>query len=112
MRIHLTDFAANRKAFLGLGGIQHDFPCASGCEVIKQDSTGTSGPLEADSGVCDESATVKLPQKRSDWPAEWLELWAERSAIMQFEGGMLQNQAEKEAEEDIRRIVERNFLNV
>jgi hypothetical protein len=55
---------------------------------------------------------VKLPQKRSDWPAEWLELWAERSAIMQFEGGMLQNQAEKEAEEDIRRIVERNFLNV
>lgn len=50
---------------------------------------------------------MKLPQLRSTWPNEWLELWAERSAIMQFEGGLTQFRAEQEAERDIRKLAEK-----
>jgi hypothetical protein len=48
-----------------------------------------------------------LPLNRQDWPPEWHELWAERVGIMQFEGGMLQSRAEREAESDIRKVAER-----
>lgn len=53
-----------------------------------------------------------LPVYREMWPKEWLELWEERAAVMEFEGGMPRKQAEKEAENDIHRIVERNFLDI
>ena len=53
-----------------------------------------------------------LPVRISDWPQEWRELWAERAGVMEFEAGMSRKEAEREAENDIRRIVERNFLNV
>jgi hypothetical protein len=55
---------------------------------------------------------VKLPKFIYDWPVEWKDLWAERAAIMEHEGKMSKSEAEKEAEDDIRRLVERNFLNV
>ena len=45
---------------------------------------------------------MKLPTFLYRWPAYWQELWAERAAIMEFEGGMTREQAEKKAEEDIR----------
>lgn len=47
---------------------------------------------------------MSLPEKISDWPAEWRELWIERAGIMEFEGGMRRWQAEKRAEEDIRKL--------
>jgi hypothetical protein len=43
-----------------------------------------------------------LPRFLYRWPAYWQELWAERAAIMEFQGGMSREQAEKKAEEDIR----------
>jgi hypothetical protein len=45
---------------------------------------------------------VKLPTSLYRWPAYWQELWAERAAIMEFEGAMTREQAEKNAEADIR----------
>jgi hypothetical protein len=54
---------------------------------------------------------MKLPANKADWPAEWKELWNERAGIMEYDGKMPRQQAEREAEADIRRIVERNFLN-
>ena len=55
---------------------------------------------------------VKLPLNKSDWPAEWKELCEERAAIMEYQGNIPRKQAEREAEADIRRIVEANFLNI
>jgi hypothetical protein len=55
---------------------------------------------------------LTLPKFLYDWPAEFKELWLERASIMQYDGKMSQAVAEQEAEADIRRIVERNFLNV
>lgn len=48
-----------------------------------------------------------LPLGIETWPAEWRELWEERSGIMEFDGGMTRKRAEREAENDIRRMVER-----
>jgi len=55
---------------------------------------------------------VKLPLNKSDWPAEWKELCEERAAIKEYQGNIPRKQAEREAEADIRRIVEANFLNI
>ena len=46
--------------------------------------------------------TPLLPRFIYRWPTFWQELWAERAAIMEFEGGMTRESAEKKAEEDIR----------
>jgi hypothetical protein len=46
---------------------------------------------------------VKLPTFVYRWPAYWQELWAERAAIMEFQGNMTRTQADKQAEQDIRR---------
>jgi hypothetical protein len=43
-----------------------------------------------------------LPRFVYRWPAYWQELYLERAAIMEFEGGMTREQAQKKAEEDIR----------
>ncbi len=45
---------------------------------------------------------MKLPTFLYRWPAYWQELFAERAAIMEFEGGLTREQAEKKAEADIR----------
>lgn len=47
---------------------------------------------------------MKLPEKITDWPSEWREVYEERSAIIQFEAGLLQSYAELEAEKDVRKI--------
>ena len=47
---------------------------------------------------------MSLPNKISDWPAEWRELWEERAAIMNHEGLMPKFMAEREAEKDIRKL--------
>ncbi len=46
-----------------------------------------------------------LPQKISDWPPIWRELWAERAGIMEFEGGLRRFTAEYRAEQDVRKLV-------
>jgi len=46
---------------------------------------------------------VKLPTFLYNWPAYWQERWEERAAIMEFQGNMTREQAEKQAEQDIRR---------
>lgn len=45
-----------------------------------------------------------LPANRTQWPAEWYELYTERAAIMAVEGHMPIWKAEKEAEADIRKL--------
>ena len=46
---------------------------------------------------------MMLSRVRDEWPAEWLELFNERAAIMEVLGKMSRADAEKEAELDIRR---------
>ena len=48
--------------------------------------------------------TRVLPPNIDDWPAFYLELWAERAGIMEQEGGMSRSRAEAEAERDIRKV--------
>ena len=48
-----------------------------------------------------------LPRHRKDWPAEWLELWAERSAVMEFCGNLPRGYAEQCAEIDTRNTAAR-----
>jgi hypothetical protein len=49
-----------------------------------------------------------LPRFRKDWPAEWLELWAERASIMEYAGNLPRSYAETCAEEDTRKTAARS----
>lgn len=49
---------------------------------------------------------MTLPEKISEWPPEWRELWNERSGVMEFDGGMSRRHAEAQAESDVRKIAE------
>jgi hypothetical protein len=53
---------------------------------------------------------VILPGEIYRWPEYWRELWAERVAIMQFEGQMLESRAKYEAEKDIRKLASADQL--
>ena len=44
-----------------------------------------------------------LPLARATWPKEWLELWTERAAIIEFMGNLSRQTAEYRAEIDVRR---------
>ncbi len=48
-----------------------------------------------------------LPPTIDRWPAEWRELYQERAGIMEFEGHMSRERAEKLAELDVRKLCER-----
>jgi hypothetical protein len=52
-----------------------------------------------------------LPRFRKDWGAEWLELWAERAAIIEYDGNLPRSIAERYAEEDTRKTAARSQLN-
>ncbi|MBN1320527.1 MAG: hypothetical protein JXA87_06780 [Thermoleophilia bacterium] len=43
-----------------------------------------------------------LPAKVADWPEEWREIWEERSAIMEYDGGLPRPEAKRQAEERVR----------
>lgn len=45
---------------------------------------------------------VQLDDDRARWPKELLELFEERAAIMEFDGGLERDEAEQEAERIIR----------
>jgi hypothetical protein len=47
---------------------------------------------------------VNLPPNRARWAAKWLELWAERAAIMEYQGNLSRETAEIRAEQDIRKV--------
>lgn len=49
---------------------------------------------------------MKLPNFIYKWPRAYQELYLERAAIMEYDGGLSRESAEKAAEEDIRRQVE------
>ena len=46
---------------------------------------------------------MNLPASRVRWPLWALELWAERAAIMEFQGNLSRDTAEFRAEEDVRK---------
>jgi hypothetical protein len=50
---------------------------------------------------------VNLPLHRARWSKEWIELWAERAAIMEYQGNLSRETAEIRAEQDIRRVAAR-----
>jgi hypothetical protein len=52
---------------------------------------------------------VILPPTVENWPKEWLELLKERAAIMEFEGSISRERADKLAELDIRKLCERQL---
>ncbi|MFH1467883.1 MAG: hypothetical protein ABIO70_26090, partial [Pseudomonadota bacterium] len=49
---------------------------------------------EPDAGV--------LPERVADWPEEAREIWEERAAIIEFDGGLPREAAERLAEERVR----------
>jgi hypothetical protein len=46
---------------------------------------------------------MNLPLDKTRWPTWALELWTERSGIMEFDGGMSRQVAELRAEQDVRK---------
>jgi hypothetical protein len=48
------------------------------------------------------SEPVRLPAKICDWPESLRDLFEERAAIMEFDGGLTREAAERRAELDIR----------
>jgi hypothetical protein len=46
---------------------------------------------------------VNLPLHRARWSKEWIELWAERAAIMEYQGNLSRETAEIRAEADVRK---------
>jgi hypothetical protein len=46
--------------------------------------------------------TPQLPARPQDWPAKWRELYEERAGIMEFQGNMRREDAERNAEANIR----------
>jgi hypothetical protein len=46
-----------------------------------------------------------IPTKIQKWPQEWRELWVERAAIMEVEGHMPREKAEREAAADIMKLM-------
>ena len=52
---------------------------------------------------------MKLPRDINVWPAELYELLQERIAIMIEDGKLSESAAKREAEQDIRRIAEREI---
>lgn len=49
-----------------------------------------------------DQAEQTLPLDPAAWPLEWQEIYDERAAILQFDGGLLQHEAERHAEEIVR----------
>lgn len=47
------------------------------------------------------ATTEELPLLPRDWPDEWQEMYVERAAIMEFDGGLSRQEAEHRAEEII-----------
>ena len=46
---------------------------------------------------------MNLPLNRARWPTQWLEAWAERAAIMEYQANLPRDIAEFRAEQDIRK---------
>lgn len=46
--------------------------------------------------------TVQLPADRAEWPDELRELFEERAAILEFDGGLERSDADRQAEEYVR----------
>jgi hypothetical protein len=47
---------------------------------------------------------VNLPPSRNRWPDKYLQLWAERAALMEYDGKLQRLIAEAKAEADIRKV--------
>jgi hypothetical protein len=54
---------------------------------------------------------VNLPLHRARWSKEWIELWAERAAIMEYQGNLSRETAEIRAEADVRKQAAREERN-
>lgn len=48
----------------------------------------------------------RLPASIQDWPLIWKEAYQERAGIMQFQGNLGKEEAEKLAEQDVRKMAE------
>lgn len=46
---------------------------------------------------------AQLPPSRADWPADWIEAFEERAAIIQYDAGLARADAERAAEASTRR---------
>ena len=55
-------------------------------------------------------AGAVLPADHGAWSAELRELWEERSAVMEFDGGLVRELAEREAERRVRNEHARAFV--
>jgi hypothetical protein len=59
-----------------------------------------------------DSRLTQLPDRIEDWPEELLEQFRERAAIMEYEGGLSRQGAEKEAEQLIRKNTESLLISM
>jgi len=47
---------------------------------------------------------MNLPLQKARWPLLWQERWAERAAIMEYDGKLSRETAEFRAEQEIRKL--------
>lgn len=67
-------------------------------------ASATLGEISARKGY---QRMNRLPRSIQDWPLIWKEAYQERAGIMQFQGNLGKEEAEKLAEQDIRKLAER-----
>lgn len=76
---------------------------------IPTDTTSELGPVDATefqdgrTQELPESPPSSLPDDRNSWPEDWRERFEERAAIMEYEGGLSEEEAEREAEQQVRK---------
>lgn len=75
--------------------------------ATKDATQDRNSPLSAD----EEQKLARIRKDRANrfmvrvrWPTRWLELWAERAAIMGYQGNLSRETAEVRAEIDVRKI--------
>lgn len=56
--------------------------------------------------------TIKLPADVGQWPPNWKKIYEMRAVRLQSEKQLSKEESEKLAEQQIRKILETNFLNL
>ena len=67
----------------------------------------THGLIERAHIAAPPVVAVELPDVLADWPEEWREVFEERAAIMEYDGGLSQVDATARAEGIVRTMYER-----
>lgn len=91
------------REFRRLGVVLH----LEGDDLVFRAAAGLVTPALRDAIAASKPEIVArlrgLPAEPAAWPEDWQELYAERAAIREFDGGFDRAEAERRAEQDCRR---------